>query len=54
MRTRILLVEDELTIFEPLAENLGRDGFEADVAPTLAPGAAAVSFFGRGTVGLGS
>ena len=36
MRTRILLVEDEATISEPLAESLGRDGFEAEVAPTLA------------------
>ena len=36
MRTRILLVEDEPTISEPLAESLGRDGFEAEVAPTLA------------------
>src|SRR5215211_6585773 len=36
MRTRILLVEDEPTISEPLAESLGRDGFEADVAATLA------------------
>ena len=31
MRTRILLVEDEPTISEPLAESLGRDGFEAEV-----------------------
>jgi DNA-binding response OmpR family regulator len=36
MRTRILLVEDEPTISEPLAESLGRDGFEAEVAPTIA------------------
>ena len=36
MRTRILLVEDEPTISEPLAESLGRDGFEAEVAATLA------------------
>ena len=36
MRTRILLVEDEATISEPLAESLGRDGFEAEVAATLA------------------
>ena len=36
MRTRILLVEDEPTISEPLAESLGRDGFEAEVASTLA------------------
>jgi len=36
MRTRILLVEDEATISEPLAESLGRDGFEAEVTATLA------------------
>jgi two-component system, OmpR family, response regulator RegX3 len=36
MATRILLVEDEATISEPLAESLGREGFEAEVAPTLA------------------
>ena len=36
MRTRILLVEDEATISEPLAESLERDGFEAEVAATLA------------------
>ena len=36
MRIRILLVEDEATISEPLAESLGRDGFEAEVAATLA------------------
>ena len=36
MRTRILVVEDEPTISEPLAESLGRDGFEAEVAATLA------------------
>ena len=36
MRTRILLVEDEGTIAETLAESLGRDGFEAEVAATLA------------------
>jgi ActR/RegA family two-component response regulator len=42
MRTQILLVEDEPTISEPLAESLGRDGFEAEVASTLAWGAVAV------------
>jgi two-component system, OmpR family, response regulator RegX3 len=36
MGTRILLVEDETAISEPLAESLGREGFEAEVAPTLA------------------
>jgi DNA-binding response OmpR family regulator len=36
MRTRILMVEDESTISEPLAESLERDGFEAEVASTLA------------------
>jgi two-component system, OmpR family, response regulator RegX3 len=36
MGTRILLVEDEAAISEPLAESLGREGFDAEVAPTLA------------------
>ena len=36
MKTRIILVEDEATISEPLAESLGRDRFEAEVASTLA------------------
>jgi two-component system, OmpR family, response regulator RegX3 len=36
MGTRILLVEDEAAISEPLAESLGREGFEAEVATTLA------------------
>ena len=36
MRTRILVVEDESTISEPLAESLEREGFEAEVAATLA------------------
>jgi DNA-binding response OmpR family regulator len=36
MKTRILVVEDEPTFSEPLAESLGRDGFEAEIAPTLA------------------
>jgi two-component system, OmpR family, response regulator RegX3 len=36
MRTRILVVEDESTISEPLAESLEREGFEAQVAATLA------------------
>jgi two-component system response regulator RegX3 len=36
MATRILLVEDEAAISEPLAESLGREGFETVVASTLA------------------
>jgi DNA-binding response OmpR family regulator len=36
MGTRILLVEDEASISEPIAEGLRREGFEAEVAPTLA------------------
>lgn len=36
MKARILLVEDEATISEPLAESLGKEGFDASVAPTLA------------------
>jgi DNA-binding response OmpR family regulator len=36
MKLRILPVEDEATISEPLVESLGRDGFEAEVTPTLA------------------
>ncbi len=47
MRTRILLVEDEPTISEPLAESLGRDGFEAEVTSTLAGAREAIST--RGT-----
>ena len=35
MRTRILVVEDESTISEPLAESLERERFEAEVAATL-------------------
>jgi two-component system response regulator RegX3 len=35
MKPRILIVEDEPTIAEPLAENLERDGFTAEVAATL-------------------
>ena len=41
MGTRILLVEDEAAISEPLAESLGREGFEAETAPTLADARAA-------------
>jgi two-component system response regulator RegX3 len=35
VKPRILVVEDERTISEPLAENLAREGFEPEVAPTL-------------------
>jgi two-component system, OmpR family, response regulator RegX3 len=34
MKPRILVVEDESTISEPLAENLEQEGFTVDVAPT--------------------
>ncbi len=36
MKPRILVVEDEQAIAEPLAENLEREGFTAEVAATLA------------------
>jgi two-component system, OmpR family, response regulator RegX3 len=36
VKHRILVVEDEAAISEPLAESLEREGFDADVAPTLA------------------
>jgi two-component system response regulator RegX3 len=36
VKPRILVVEDEETIAEPLAEALEREGFAAEVAPTLA------------------
>jgi two-component system response regulator RegX3 len=36
MRPRILVVEDEEVIAEPLAEYLERDGFDTEVAATLA------------------
>jgi DNA-binding response OmpR family regulator len=35
MKARVLLVEDEVAISEPLAELLAREGFEPQVAPTL-------------------
>jgi two-component system response regulator RegX3 len=35
MKLRVLVVEDEEAISEPLAEHLVREGFDADVAPTL-------------------
>jgi DNA-binding response OmpR family regulator len=36
MTTRVLLVEDEPSISEPLADHLRREGFEPDVAGSLA------------------
>lgn len=36
------MVEDEATIAEPLAEHLEREGFQAEVAPTLARAAEAI------------
>jgi two-component system response regulator RegX3 len=36
VKLRILVVEDEPAISEPLAEHLERDGFEAMIAPTIA------------------
>lgn len=36
MRPRILLVEDEEAISEPLAEHLAREGFDAEIASTVA------------------
>ncbi|HET7869425.1 MAG TPA: response regulator, partial [Actinomycetota bacterium] len=36
MKPRILVVEDEQAIAEPLAESLQREGFAPEVAPTLA------------------
>jgi DNA-binding response OmpR family regulator len=38
VKPRILVVEDEQAIAEPLAENLQREGFNAEVATTLAEG----------------
>jgi two-component system response regulator RegX3 len=35
VKTRILVVEDESAISEPLAESLEREGFDAVVAPTV-------------------
>jgi two-component system response regulator RegX3 len=35
MKPRVLVVEDEEAISEPLAEYLAREGFDAEVAPTL-------------------
>jgi two-component system response regulator RegX3 len=36
VKPRILVVEDEQAISEPLAESLQREGFDPEVAPTLA------------------
>jgi two-component system response regulator RegX3 len=36
VKPRILVVEDEQAIAEPLAESLQREGFDPEVAPTLA------------------
>ena len=35
MKPRVLVVEDEVTISEPLAQHLGREGFDAEVAGTI-------------------
>ena len=35
MKPRILVVEDEVAISEPLAESLDREGFDAEVAGTI-------------------
>lgn len=42
MKPRILVVEDESSISEPLAESLAREGFEPEVASTLESARAAV------------
>jgi two-component system response regulator RegX3 len=36
MKPRVLVVEDEDSISEPLAEHLAREGFDPEVAPTIA------------------
>jgi two-component system response regulator RegX3 len=41
MKPRILIVEDEVAITEPLAESLVREGFDPEIAPTLAQGVVA-------------
>jgi DNA-binding response OmpR family regulator len=35
VKTRVLVVEDEAAISEPLAEHLTREGFAPGVAPTI-------------------
>jgi two-component system response regulator RegX3 len=42
MKPRVLVVEDEATISEPLAEHLAREGFDPDVVSTLADATAAL------------
>jgi two-component system, OmpR family, response regulator RegX3 len=41
MNPRVLVVEDEPSISEPLASHLGREGFAPEVAPTVADARAA-------------
>src|SRR6185295_19085786 len=36
MKPRVLVVEDEGAIFEPLSEHLVREGFDPEVASTIA------------------
>ena len=43
MKVRVLLVEDEVAISEPLAEHLDREGFASEVAGTLAEAAHAMA-----------
>ena len=40
MKPRVLVVEDETSISEPLAEHLAREGFDPEVAGTLEEAAA--------------
>jgi two-component system response regulator RegX3 len=40
---RILIVEDERSIAEPLAAHLGREGFDADLAPSVSDARAAMA-----------
>jgi DNA-binding response OmpR family regulator len=35
MKPRVLVVEDETAISEPLAEHLEREGFSPEIAPTI-------------------
>ncbi|MGZ8598244.1 MAG: response regulator transcription factor [Actinomycetota bacterium] len=41
MKPRVLVVEDETSISEPLAEHLAREGFDPEVAGTIAEASAA-------------
>jgi two-component system response regulator RegX3 len=43
MPSRVLLVEDETSISEPLASHLAREGYDAEVAGTLAEARAALA-----------